>query len=168
MTNRSDAAVPEDGGTTGDMTDLSTLPRLISDIVETMRKAGLERLDVRHGDFKLSLRSYPKSAPSQASNADQGIAIEDDTSDPESSEAGHHLVTSPMIGTFYAAPAPGEAPFVQTGDQIEAGQVIGIVEAMKIMNEIISDRSGTVLDVLAEDGETVEYGSPLVRLAIEA
>ena len=74
------------------------------------------------------------------------------------------MITAPMIGTFYSAPAPGDSPFVQVGDEIEVGQVIGIIEAMKIMNEIIADRSGIVVEVLAESAQAVEYGSPLVRL----
>src|SRR5690606_31549969 len=75
-----------------------------------------------------------------------------------------HIVSSPMIGTFYSASAPGEPPFVQIGDEVDAGQVIGIIEAMKIMNEITSDRSGVVVEVLVENAEAVEYGSPLVRI----
>jgi acetyl-CoA carboxylase biotin carboxyl carrier protein len=75
-----------------------------------------------------------------------------------------HIVTSPMIGTYYSAPTPGEAPFVHVGDDVDVGQVVGIVEAMKIMNEIISDRAGVVFEVLVENAQPVEYGSPLIRL----
>jgi acetyl-CoA carboxylase biotin carboxyl carrier protein len=70
-----------------------------------------------------------------------------------------------LLGTFYAAPSPGESAFVGIGDEIEVGQVIGIIEAMKIMNEIPADRSGVVLDVLVASGQAVEYGSPLIRVA---
>jgi len=79
-------------------------------------------------------------------------------------ETTGHVVTAPMIGTYYASPSPGEAPFVQIGDEVEVGQVIGIIEAMKIMNEIISDRSGVVAEVMVENAQAVEYGSPLIRL----
>jgi acetyl-CoA carboxylase biotin carboxyl carrier protein len=82
---------------------------------------------------------------------------------PAEAESGH-LISAPMIGTFYASPSPGAPPFVQRGDQVFAGQTIGIIEAMKIMNEISADRAGMVLDVLVENGEPVEYGSPLIRL----
>jgi acetyl-CoA carboxylase biotin carboxyl carrier protein len=61
-------------------------------------------------------------------------------------------------------PSPGEAPFVQVGDDVEVGQVVGIIEAMKIMNEIISDQAGPVLEVMVENAQPVEYGSPLLRL----
>ncbi len=146
--------------------DLAALPELISDIVETMRKGNLERLEVKRGNFHLTLRSFGKKNTASSANASHASSVEDDPGDEGSSDSKFHVVTSPMIGTFYAASAPGEPAFVQPGDQIEQGQVIGIVEAMKIMNEIVTDRSGEVLEILAENGVTVEYGSPLVRLAI--
>jgi acetyl-CoA carboxylase biotin carboxyl carrier protein len=69
-----------------------------------------------------------------------------------------------MIGTYYSAPSPGEDPFVQIGDEVEIGQVIGIIEAMKIMNEITADSAGVVAEILVENAQAVEYGSPLIRL----
>lgn len=71
-------------------------------------------------------------------------------------------VTSPIVGVFYAAPGPEKEPFVRVGDRVEAGQVIGIVEAMKLMNEIQSDVSGVVTKICVQDGEGVEYGQPLI------
>lgn len=71
-------------------------------------------------------------------------------------------VVAPLVGTFYEAPAEGADPFVKVGDKVEAGQVIGIVEAMKLMNEVESEVSGTVTAVLASNGEMVEYGQPLI------
>lgn len=76
-----------------------------------------------------------------------------------------HVVAAPMIGTFYSAPSPGEPPFVSVGDTIEVGQVIGIIEAMKIMNEIAADRAGTVEEVFVSNSQSVEYGSPLIRIS---
>ena len=74
------------------------------------------------------------------------------------------LITAPMIGTFYAAATPGAPPFVVEGDEVYIGQTIGIIEAMKIMNEIAADRTGVVEAVLVSNGQPVEYGSPLMRL----
>ena len=68
---------------------------------------------------------------------------------------------SPLVGTFYAAPAEDAAPFVKAGDVVEKGQVLAIIEAMKLMNEIESDYAGTVAEVLVENGQAVEYGQPL-------
>jgi acetyl-CoA carboxylase biotin carboxyl carrier protein len=73
-------------------------------------------------------------------------------------------VKSPIVGTFYESPAPGAAPFVKPGDQVAAGQVLCIIEAMKLMNEIESDASGEVVKVLANNGQPVEYGQPLFAI----
>jgi acetyl-CoA carboxylase biotin carboxyl carrier protein len=73
-----------------------------------------------------------------------------------------HLLTAPMVGTFYSAPSPKDAPFVAEGDMVEAGQTIGIIEAMKIMNEIEAEVAGRVKRILARDGQGVEYGQPLL------
>ncbi len=73
-------------------------------------------------------------------------------------------VTSPMVGTFYRAPAPGEAVFVEVGDRIRSGQTVCIIEAMKLMNEIEAEVSGQVVEILLQNGEPVEYGQPLMRI----
>jgi acetyl-CoA carboxylase biotin carboxyl carrier protein len=70
-----------------------------------------------------------------------------------------------MVGTFYTSPTPSSPPFVSVGDFVVAGQTIGIIEAMKIMNEITTDRSGVVMEFLIENGQPVEYGSPLLRVS---
>lgn len=79
------------------------------------------------------------------------------------SETGR-MISSPMVGTFYTAPAEGEEPFVRIGDAVKKGQVIGIVEAMKLMNEIESEYDGVVEEILAANEQMVEYGQPLIRL----
>lgn len=73
-------------------------------------------------------------------------------------------VTSPMVGTFYRAPAPGEPPFASVGDRIRVGQTLCIIEAMKLMNEIEAEVSGQVKEILVKDGEPIEYGQPLMRI----
>jgi acetyl-CoA carboxylase biotin carboxyl carrier protein len=73
-------------------------------------------------------------------------------------------VPSPMVGTFYRAPAPGEASFVEVGDRVKAGQSVCIIEAMKLMNEIEAEVSGQVMEILVQNGEPVEYGQPLMRI----
>lgn len=75
-----------------------------------------------------------------------------------------HLVKSPIVGTFYEAPAPGAPPFVKPGDSVQAGQVLCIIEAMKLMNEIESDMSGEIVKLLAANGKPVEYGQPLFSI----
>ena len=88
---------------------------------------------------------------------------------PSQGEAGEaegevELVRSPVVGTFWRRPAPGEDPFVEVGDRVEPGQVLCIVEAMKVMNEVRADRAGLIEEVLVEEGQPVEYGQPLFRL----
>ena len=73
-------------------------------------------------------------------------------------------ITSPMVGTFYRAPSPGAAPFVEVGDTVKKGQVIGIIEAMKLLNEVEADQDGVVKAFAAENGQPVEFGQPLVYL----
>jgi len=79
----------------------------------------------------------------------------------ESEDASLHVVKSPIVGTFYESPSPGASPFVKIGDQVENGQVLCIVEAMKLMNEIESDIAGEVVKRLVQPGQPVEYGQPL-------
>ena len=74
-------------------------------------------------------------------------------------------VRSPIVGTFYEAPSPGAPPFVKVGDPVEVGQVLCIVEAMKLMNEIEAEVEGTISEILVEDGQPVEYGAPLFRVS---
>jgi acetyl-CoA carboxylase biotin carboxyl carrier protein len=78
--------------------------------------------------------------------------------------APEKLITAPMIGTFYTSATPGAQPFVNEGDEVSVGQTIGIIEAMKIMNEIESEVAGVVTEVLASDAQPVEYGQPLFRI----
>jgi acetyl-CoA carboxylase biotin carboxyl carrier protein len=74
----------------------------------------------------------------------------------------HHVIAAPMVGTFYAAPSPRDAPFVEEGDEIQSGDTVGIIEAMKIMNEIESEVTGRVSRVMVKNGQPVEYGQPLM------
>jgi len=132
----------------------------VRELISMMGKGGISELDLSTGDITIRLRGHTHvpsgssvgHSPFEPGGADR---IEDEP---------WHVVTSPMIGTYYSAPSPGDAPFVHIGDEVEVGQVVGIVEAMKIMNEIISDRAGVVLEVMVENAQPVEYGSPLIRL----
>jgi acetyl-CoA carboxylase biotin carboxyl carrier protein len=83
---------------------------------------------------------------------------------PAAVEEELHTVKSPIVGTFYESPAPGSLPFVKAGDQVAAGQVVCIIEAMKLMNEIESDASGEIVKILVNNGQPVEYGQPLFSI----
>src|SRR5205823_9046624 len=79
-----------------------------------------------------------------------------------------HVVTAPMVGTFYAAPTAGAKPFVEIGDEIKVGQVLCIIEAMKMMNQIEADRAGRITSIMAQNGDPVEFGQPLCVLEYAA
>lgn len=130
----------------------------VRELISMMGKGGISELDLSTGDMTIRLRGQSPSASPAAAGYLPAGGVESSEDEPG------YVVTSPMIGTYYSAPSPGDAPFVHIGDDVEVGQVVGIVEAMKIMNEIISDRAGVVLDVMVENAQPVEYGSPLIRL----
>ena len=130
----------------------------IKKLIDLMVESDLQQLEVREGEQTISLtRRIATSAPAPLTSP----AVSTTPSQPQPSG---RLETSPMIGVFYAAPAPGEAPFVSVGQRIQAGDVIGIIEAMKIMNPIEATMDGEVLEVLARNGTVVEFGQPLIRL----
>lgn len=97
----------------------------------------------------------PAPAPAPAAEA---------KGEPSLADQGLTIVSSPMVGTFYVCPAPGEPPFVETGDRITADQTVCIVEAMKIMNEVAAKTAGVVERILVENGEPVEFGQPLFAI----
>lgn len=107
----------------------------------------------------------PPAIPSAPASAQQqGIGVTASSTSTVSDEAGLHIVKSPIVGTFYEAPSPGAEPFVKIGDQVESGQVICIVEAMKLMNEIESDAAGEVVKRMVTSGQPVEYGQALFAI----
>ncbi|GLJ50195.1 hypothetical protein SUGI_1068210 [Cryptomeria japonica] len=103
------------------------------------------------------------AAPSPSTSIVPAVSITPKKSSP--AQSGHPPLKSPMAGTFYRSPAPGEPPFVKVGDQVHKGQLLCIIEAMKLMNEIEADRSGTVAEIIGEDGKPVSIDSPLIVIA---
>jgi acetyl-CoA carboxylase biotin carboxyl carrier protein len=147
--------------------DYGELTQTVRDLVEIMRTGEIEKLELARGDLHIVL-SKPSSNPaptaSVAPNPSDPIATPSGEASAPDDGVDYHLITSPMVGTFYEAPSPGASPFVNPGDPVEVGQTVAIIEAMKIMNEIVADRPGTVDEVLVENGEAVEYGHPLIRI----
>jgi acetyl-CoA carboxylase biotin carboxyl carrier protein len=139
-------------------------PERVADLVQSlatvMRQSAITELDLDLGDVSVRLR---RPAPDH-----DGGEMRLENQPPISSEPDppEILITAPMIGTFYAAATPGAQPFVVEGDEVYVGQTIGIIEAMKIMNEIAADRAGVVEAILVGNGQPVEYGSPLMRLGV--
>jgi acetyl-CoA carboxylase biotin carboxyl carrier protein len=133
----------------------------VEQLVELLRESGAGEIRVRWGETEISVKARPE-APA-ATPAAQGAP---EAAEPEGSPEmdGLHAVRSPVVGTFYRAPAPGEHSYVEVGDEVSAGQTLCIVEAMKLMNEIVADVSGEVVEVLAENAGGVEYDQPLFYL----
>lgn len=155
--------------------------KLVKKLLDLISESDADEVTVEEGEFKLKVKknsdtgmpvqyqipqypAQPAAAPAQPPSAPQS-----DNSTPENpgsgsspdNNPGGETVKSPIVGTFYKSPSPDSDPFVQVGDRVEAGQTLCIIEAMKIMNEIEAEFSGTVEKVLIEDGTPVEFDQPL-------
>ena len=138
----------------------------VEKVVELLRESGVGEIRVRQGETEISVKATPEAPPAPPLPA-AGVPVPEPVEVvPETN--GLHAIRSPLVGTFYRAPAPGEEAYVEVGDTVKAGQVLCIVEAMKMMNEIVADVPGEVIEVLAENSGGVEYDQPLFRLRPEA
>ncbi len=149
------------------------LLRLIgqSDITEILIERGDTRLHVKRGPAPAApqqitlapmLQQPVASVPLPSSPVQPMFTPAPAPDGPPVEMPAGHTVTAPMVGTFYAAPSPKDPPFVQEGDEVRVGDAIGIIEAMKMMNEIESDVAGRVARILVKNGQPVEYGQPLM------
>lgn len=140
--------------------------RKLKKLIDLVQESGISELEVTEGEEKVRIAKISTvapvavTAPVQAAVAPPpaaSVAAEPAKSDlPDG-----HVVTSPMVGTFYRATSPSEDPFVDVGDSIASGDPLCIIEAMKLMNEIEADVTGTVKAILVDNGQPVEYGQPL-------
>jgi len=134
----------------------------VAEITRLLEESQFDELHLEHAGFKLTLKrgaalrreaasaSAPAPPPAPAASASDGSVLE---------------VTAPFVGIFYRAPRPGAPPYIEVGSQVEADTTIGIIEVMKLMNAVRAEVSGTVFEVLVEDGAVVEYGQVLLRIA---
>ncbi len=148
-----------------DITDPAVL-RGLSDEAQTLARklpGGVRRLTLQAGDYRVDIEwdAAPTGNPVAAAPP-PAAPVGDDTAAAAAEDEGGVAITAPLVGTFYAAPEPGAKPFVEEGGPVEAGQDVAIVEAMKIMNRITSDVTGTVRRILVADGEMVEFGQKLM------
>ena len=137
----------------------------IRKLAELMQEFGLESIKVSEGDFKVKM-NRPAAAPVLLSAPAPVMAAPSAAPAEASAEPtpDGRLVTSPIVGVFYSASAPDALPFVTVGQTVAQGDVLCIVEAMKMMNEITADFGGEVTEILAKDGDIVAHGQPLFRL----
>ena len=137
-------------------------------LIQTVSDSSLTQFQIQDGDLKLSMKKDVKyvcapeteMAAAVIPQAEPAAAPQKQESETKSEVSGN-VVKSPLVGTFYNAPSPDAEPYVKVGDTVKKGQVLAIVEAMKLMNEIESEFDGTVEKVLVSNEEVVEYGQPL-------
>ena len=147
--------------------------RKVKKLIELLEESNIDEIEIKEGEESVRISRHsaaatptylaapPMAAPAPAPAAPAAPAPAAEESKPVSNG---HLVKSPMVGTFYRAPSPGSPSFVEVGQHVKVGDVICIIEAMKMMNQIEADKSGVIEAVLVEDGQPVEYDQPLVTI----
>ena len=139
--------------------------RVLDELIALMQRDGLDRLRVAFGDLDLDLRmSVPSAAvvaPGQGPGATHPAPTSHSTNPGVEAPVNVKKVPAPLVGVFYRAPAPGAKPFVEVGDEVVAGQVLCILEAMKLMNEIVSEHSGKIARICVNDGQLVSLHQEL-------
>jgi acetyl-CoA carboxylase biotin carboxyl carrier protein len=145
--------------------------RKVKKLIELLEESGISELEISEGEESVRISRHPRAgvqvaatqaAPMYAAPAAPAAPAMAATSPGERAPRNdEHTVTSPMVGTYYSCASPGAKPFVEIGSEIKVGQILCIIEAMKMMNQIESDKEGRVTAMLAKNGEPVEFGQPL-------
>jgi len=148
--------------------------RKIKKLIELLEESGIAEIEIKEGEEGLRITRMPAAATpvpqvahlgvlpagagAAAATASAALPAAESAPKPRPNE---HVITAPMVGTFYASPSPGAKAFVEIGDEIKVGQVLCIIEAMKMMNQIEADKAGRITSVMAQNGDPVEFGQPL-------
>jgi len=152
--------------------------RKIKKLIELLEESGIAEIEIKEGEEAVrisrqavgpgALHVAPQLAHLAGVPAAAGAAAAAAPATLPAAESAapkvkpnEHVITAPMVGTFYASPSPGAKPFVEIGDEIKVGQVLCIIEAMKMMNQIEADRAGRLASIMARNGDPVEFGQPL-------
>lgn len=143
--------------------------RKIKKLIEMLQASDLREIEVKEGEESVRIARGGVSSPTEeyviSNQATQAIKTTTEEIHIDDSNASGNHIKSPIVGTFYRKPAPDKPPYVEVGDHIEKGQVVCIVEAMKMMNEIKSDFSGTIKSINVEDGTPVEFDQNLITVS---
>jgi acetyl-CoA carboxylase biotin carboxyl carrier protein len=148
--------------------------RKIKKLIELLEESGIAEIEIKEGEEAVRISRMAPGAgvpltqvahtaappPGVASRGAELPAALAEAAGPKA-KANEHVITAPMVGTFYAAPSPGAKPFVEIGDEIKVGQVLCVIEAMKMMNQIEADKAGRIASIMARNGDPVEFGQPL-------
>ncbi len=152
--------------------------RKIKKLIELLEESGIAEIEIKEGEEAVRISRMPAASPAPAFPqythvAGLPVAMSPQLEAPAKAAApvtevavtkpkpNEHVITAPMVGTFYASPSPGAKAFIEIGDEIKVGQVLCIIEAMKMMNQIESDKAGKVTSIMARNGDPVEFGQPL-------
>ena len=143
--------------------------RKVKKLIELLESSGIDEIEIAEGEESIRISRHAKAmaapAPLAAHYAPATAPAAPVAAAPVAEIPAGHTVRSPMVGTFYAGPSPSSPNFVAIGQQVKKGDVICIIEAMKMMNQIEADKSGTIEAILVNNGEPVEYDQPLVTIA---
>jgi acetyl-CoA carboxylase biotin carboxyl carrier protein len=144
--------------------------RKVKKLIELLEESGISELEISEGEESVRISRHPRgtvqvaapaAAPAALAPAPPAAATPATSAGEHKPRNDEYTVTSPMVGTYYSSPSPGAKSFVELGGEIKVGQILCIIEAMKMMNQIESDKSGRVTAILAKNGEPVEFGQPL-------
>ncbi len=150
--------------------------KTVKELAEIMKDTGLSYLKYKDDDFEIEMGEKrpamppmpPMMPPMAAPAAPMAMAVASAPGAEATAQtapvASGNVMKAPIVGTFYAAPAPGKAPFVSVGSTVNKGDVLFIIESMKVMNEVTSEFSGRVAEILVKDGEAVEFDQPILRI----
>ena len=143
--------------------------RKVKKLMELLEQSGMSEIEIKEGEESVKISRYgnaplmsPTVSQQPASMVTPSQVESTTTAANKGAEASGNLMSSPMVGTYYSAPSPSAKPFVTVGQHVNKGDTICIIEAMKIMNQIEADHSGTVVEILVKDGEAVEFGQALI------
>lgn len=147
--------------------------RTIKKLIELIEESNVAEIEIHEGETSVRISRYgstplamPATVATAAPPAPVGVTAERPSAPATQSEFDENtLVRSPMVGTFYRAPSPGSKPFVEEGSEVKVGDILCIIEAMKILNQIEAERAGKVRRILVENGQPVEYNQPLFVIA---
>jgi acetyl-CoA carboxylase biotin carboxyl carrier protein len=153
----------------------------IKELIELVSRYRLQGLEIERSGFRLKIDGHdrereagpaaPAAAPPAAPAAEPAAVppapAAEEGAAPAAVPGGAHVLTSPIVGTFYASPSPDAEPYVRQGDRVRKGQVLCIVEAMKLMNEIESDADGVIAEIYPQNAQPVEFGEPLFAIRVE-
>lgn len=146
--------------------------RKVKKLMELLQQSGMAEIEIKEGEESVKISRFgnaPLMTPTISQQPVSAIVTPGNVGTTtmaadKDSEVSGNLILSPMVGTYYSAPSPSAKPFVTVGQHVNKGDTVGIIEAMKIMNQIEADLSGTVVEILVNDGEAVEFGQALIAI----